>query len=316
MFANNKPKQHDGALPGGGALDCLVIGAGPAGLVAALYLARFRRRVRVIDAGNSRALRIPVSHNLPGFPDGLPGPELIARLRLQVAQHGVHVEPGCVKQLLRHDDGLFNAATDDEVIVARTVILATGAQDIEPALPWLREAIGQGLLRHCPICDGYEVIDQQVGVVGSGSHLVREALFLRTYTPHLSVFSLHRDVAIPPDQRQRLRQAGIAVIDEPIAELVVQHGQAVALRGIDGKAYRFDAVYAAMGATVRSELAVEPGAQRDASGNLVVDQRRFETSVPGLFAAGDVVAGLSQVTVAAGQAAVIATAIHHRLTPP
>ncbi len=306
--------QLPGATPAdGAALDCLVIGAGPAGLVTALYLARYRRRLRLVDAGQSRALRIPVSHNLPGFPDGLPGPDLLARLRQQARQHGVDVEPGRINKLLRREDGMFTATTDDETIVARTVVLATGAQDIEPALPSLRDAIRQGALRHCPICDGYEVIGQDIGVVGSGSHLVKEALFLRTYTPHLSVFSLHRDIAIPDEQRQQLQHAGITVIDEPVVELVVRDKQVVAVRGFDGKEYRFDSLYAALGATVRSELAAHLGAERDARGNLVVDHRRFETSVPGLFAAGDVVSGLSQITVAAGQAAVVSTTIHHRL---
>ncbi|MDB5796357.1 MAG: hypothetical protein JWP36_259 [Paucimonas sp.] len=295
-------------------IDCLVIGAGPAGLISALYLARFRRKIRLVDAGSSRALRIPVSHNFPAFPDGIPGPELLARMREQVRRHGVEIEQARVQKLLRDEDGLFRADLDHEQIVARYVVLATGAQDIEPALPALRQAIREGYVRHCPICDGYEVIDQDVGVAGSGEHLVKEALFLRNFTDRLTAFSLNRDIALDQHQVQRLQQAGIRVIAEPVADLSVEDGQVRAVRGADGREYRFDTLYVAMGAAVRCELAAHLGAELDNGGCLVVDCKRFQTSIPGLFAAGDVVSGLSQISVAAGQAAVVATAIHHALT--
>lgn len=309
----NGPATTAGASQQG--VDCLIIGAGPAGLTAAIYLARFRRRIRIFDAGGSRALRIPVSRNLPAFPEGIRGTDLIARLRTQAQRHGVVVENARVCKLQRQADGLFIADTDNQTIVARHVILATGAVDVEPALPALRDAIREGYVRHCPICDGFEVTDRKVGVVGSGDHLAREALFLRTYTARLTVFSLNRELAIPAGQREALHAAGIRVVEEPVVELLVENGQVCAVRGSDGGEYRFDALYVALGATVRSELATHLGAVLDADGHLVVDHRRCETSIPGLFAAGDVVSGLSQISVATGQAAVVATAIHHALQP-
>lgn len=293
--------------------DCLVIGAGPAGLVAATYLARFRRRPRLLDAGDSRALRIPLSHNFPGFPDGISGPDLLARMRQQAARHGVEVENIRVSKLLRDEEGIFHAEHDAGEVQARYVVLATGALDVEPAMPALGEAVRAGHVRYCPICDGYEVIDCEVGVAGSGAHLVKEALFIRNFTERLIAFSLSREIALDAQQRKRLLEAGIRVVDEPVAQLLVEDGQVKAVRAEDGREYRFDSLYAAMGANVRSELACHLGAEVDAKGNLVVDQRRYETSIPGLYAAGDVVRGLSQMAVAAGQAAVVATAIHHAL---
>src|SRR5690606_4294701 len=153
--------------------------------------------------------------------------------------------------------------------------------DVEPSLPALRDAIREGYVRHCPICDAFEVTDRNVGVVGSGDHLAREALFLRTYTSRLTVFSLNRELAMPAQQRNALHQAGIKIVEHPGAELLVEDGQVCAVRGSDGSEYRFDALYAALGATVRSELATHLGAVLDADGHLVVDHRRFETSIPG-----------------------------------
>jgi thioredoxin reductase (NADPH) len=293
--------------------DCLVIGAGPAGLVAAIYLARFRRRVRILDAGDSRAMKIPLSHNFPGFPDGIPGPELLTRMKQQAARHGVTVENIRVAKLLRDDDGLFHAEHEGGTVRARHVVLATGAADVEPAMPALREAVRAGHVRHCPICDGFEVIDCDVGVAGSGAHLVKEALFIRNFTDRLTAFSLNREIALNEEQQQRLRQAGIRIVGEPVAQVVVEGDRVKAVRAEDGREYRFDTLYVAMGALVRCELATHLGAALDNKGNLLVDHRRFETSIPGLFAAGDVVSGLSQMAVAAGQAAVVATAIHHAL---
>ena len=293
--------------------DCIIIGAGPAGLVAATYLARFRRHVRLLDAGDSRAMWIPVSHNFPGFPDGIPGPALLQRLRDQAGRHGVQAENVRVAKLLRDDDGLFHASWDCGEAVAPCVVLATGAADVEPDMPGLHEAVRQGLVRHCPICDGYEVQGQEVGVAGSGAHLVKEALFIRNFTERLTAFSLNRDIRLDDEQRERLRKAGIRVVDAPVAELISSDGKIRALRAGDGREYQFDTLYIAMGANVRSELATHLGAALDSKGNLQVDHRRFETSIPGLFAAGDVVSGLSQMAVAAGQATVVATAIHHML---
>src|SRR3954467_14410552 len=110
-------------------LDCLIIGGGPAGLIAAIYLARVCRNVQVIDAGGSRASLIPTSHNYPGFPDGISGRELLVRLREQARRYGATLTAGNVQQLERNDDGTFTARAGTEAIDARTVVLATGTMD-------------------------------------------------------------------------------------------------------------------------------------------------------------------------------------------
>ncbi|MES2536100.1 MAG: NAD(P)/FAD-dependent oxidoreductase [Pseudomonadota bacterium] len=294
-------------------LDCLIVGAGPAGLTAAIYLARFRRSIRIIDAGDSRASLIPLSHNYPGFPDGISGGALLERLRVQASRYGATVTAGKVDRLERTSDGYFVARAGEAVLHMKTVILATGVVDIEPDLPGVTDAVRQGYVRHCPICDGFDVIDQKIAVIGHGDHLFREALFLRHYTGDLTVFSLGRDLALSDGQKRKLTDDGIHMIEEAVAQVCIDHGRIAALRGLSGKTHYFDTLYSALGTTVRSALARDLGAQFNQHGDLVVDGRRLQTSIPGLYAAGDVVNGLNQISVATGHAAIAATSIHHYL---
>lgn len=295
-------------MPASAPLDCLVIGAGPAGLVAALYLARFRRRIALVDAGNSRAARIPLSHNVPGFPDGIPGTALLDILGAQAARHGVAVRRGEVTRLTR-EGREFRAEAPEGTLVARTVLLATGCVDKAPPWPGLERAVRGGFLRYCPICDGYEVVDLEVAVFGSGAHAAREALFLRDYTPRLTL--LAGNVVLAPEWRSKLAARGIEVVTEAVVAGCVEQGR-VACEFAGGGRRDWDCVYLALGSTLRSGLATALGAECNAAGELVVDAH-MQTSVPGLYAAGDVVRALNQIAVAAGEAATAATAIHNRL---
>ena len=146
-------------------LDCLIVGGGPAGLTAALYLARFNRRFALVDSGASRAAWIPSSHNFPVFSNGVAGPDMLARQREHVARYGVTPIAGTVTALEK-TGGRFQATVHGAPgvthLAARTVLLATGALDIEPELPQLADALRRGLLRYCPICDGYEARGRRV----------------------------------------------------------------------------------------------------------------------------------------------------------
>ena len=296
-------------------IDCLIIGAGPAGLTAAIYLARFRRVFRVIDAGEGRASLIPLSHNHPGFPDGIPGPELLARMRGQAERYGARIEPGRVLALRPVPDGRFEAETESERILTQRVLLATGAEDIEPELPGIEHAIRRGLVRHCPICDAFEVIDQKVALIGYGKCRIKEAMLLRAYTRDLTVLTLGRPLEISDEERELLTASGMRVLDAPVERVVVEGNRIVSWHPKGGEEHRFDTLYSALGSKIHSELAVSLGAARDEDGALIVDDHQ-RTSVPGIYAAGDVVRGLSQMSVAMGQAAIAATDINTSLEFP
>lgn len=292
-------------------LDAIVVGAGPAGLTAALYLGRFRRRVLVVDGGDSRAAWIPITHNHPGFPDGVAGTALLALQREHALRYGALIRPGAVEGLSVLDDG-FALALDDQILRAPTVLLACGVEDNAPDLPQVDESVRRTLLRICPICDGFEVTGQRVGVIGHGALGAREALFLRTYADQLTLIHIAAPEALPAEERALLAQAGVAVIEAPIEDVELQPDRPRALCFSGAGRVEFDALYSALGVKPRTGLALAAGARHDDQGRLVVDDHQ-QTSIPGLYAAGDMVRGLNQITTAQGEAAIAATAMHNRL---
>lgn len=292
--------------------DCIIIGAGPAGLTAAIYLARYRLAIRLFDCGTSRAALIPCTHNHAGFPEGISGPDLLARMRAQALRFGAVREEKRVMRLERKDAG-FTVETDDGAFAARTVLLATGVVNHRP--PGMDDALhdqalAAGLLRYCPVCDGYEVIDWRVGVIGTGAHGVAEAEFVRSFTRDVTLIAADGPHRLSGQQRARLTGAGIEAVDGPCGGYVIEEAH-LAMDTAEGR-LRFHSVYPALGSHVRSELALAAGAAADEEGRLEVSDH-METSVPGLFAAGDVVLGLDQISHAMGQAGVAATTIRNHL---
>ncbi len=291
-------------------LDCLVIGGGPAGLTAAIYLARFNRSCVVIDAGRSRAAWIPTSHNYPGFPPGISGEALLARLREQAARYGVRLVPGTVSSLRTHALG-FEVEQAGECFVARRVILATGIEDTLPRMADLEAAIAAGAVRLCAICDAYEVSGNRVAIYGEADGVISHAQFLRSFSD--DVTAIVKGARPPSAQARALAEHfGIRLLQGDIRELHYQPGRGVAVVTTQGARECFEVLYPNLGARIRAELACGLGAGCDAGGALTVDEHQ-QTSVPGLYAIGDVVSGLNQISVAVGQAAVAATAVHNSL---
>ncbi|QJE73724.1 NAD(P)/FAD-dependent oxidoreductase [Aerophototrophica crusticola] len=292
------------------ALDALIIGGGPAGLTAAIYLARYRRKFMVVDAGNARCAWIPTSHNHPGFPDGINGVELLQRMRAQAERYGAVVQRGRVTTLERDGDGFLAREADGDVWRARYVLLATGVVDREPGLPDHYDSVRNGLVRYCPICDGYEVCGSRVAVIGHGDHGVREARFIHDYAKDLTLVTLGQPLT--DEQRGCLSEAGIAWEERPIERVAVKEGKFEAFHLAGGGCLDFDSVYSALGSDPRNELARPLGADLAEDGRLKVDGHN-QTSIDGLYAAGDLVPGLNQISIAQAHGAIIATAIHNRL---
>jgi thioredoxin reductase (NADPH) len=289
--------------------DCLIVGAGPAGLTAATYLARFRRTVLVAEGGPSRAELIPVTHNYPGFPDGISGTQLLERLRAQAARHGVVPVKGWVHAVERHG-GDFVAELAGERIIAKTVLLATGIEETLPASDDLRQAVACGALRLCPVCDAFEISGKRVCVLfrPDGTDHV---LFLRTYTDRLTGI-LDGDQTLDPRDAERLHLAGVAVVGGRVVDVKSTADGHAVVRTREGTRFEFDSVYSMLGARSRSELAMALGAECVAQGDIAVDGHQ-STRVAGLYAAGDAVSGLNQLSVAVGEAATAACAIHNWL---
>lgn len=291
-------------------LDALIIGAGPAGLTAAIYLARFRRRIVLIDSGHSRAALIPVTHNYPGFPDGVSGAELLARLAAQASRYGVEIQRGTVDGLSRSGEE-FIADVQGQRIAAKTVLLATGVVDKCPDIANIPAATLNGCLRWCPICDGFEVSDQSVALLSTAKAGVAHALFLRTYTPRLTLFVDPESGTLDAVQRGSIEQAGIRLVEDRIEKIHVSGEQQVIVRLNGVTELCFDTLYPMLGTDARDALGANLGA-RCSDGELVVDADQ-QTSIPGLYAAGDVVKALNQMNIGTAHAAIAATAIHNKL---
>jgi len=292
-------------------LDCLIVGGGPAGLTAGVYLARYRRRVLLVDAGHSRLSWIPRSRNVPGYPDGIPGCDLLDQLREHAQRYAVPVRKGDVEQLAG-SDGAFEARIAGERVRARKVLLATGARDVEPELPGLDDGLAAGNVRFCPVCDGFETQGQRVAVLGREIHGLRESLFVAGFENQVTWLSMQSQESVPPEALAVLRQRGVLIADQQPLHMRCVPGEGVEVEMVDGRRLCFDVLYPALGLLHASGLATGLGAQVKENGQLVVDDHQH-TTVPGVYAAGDVAAGLNQISVAYGQAAVAATAIHNCL---
>lgn len=293
--------------------DCIVVGAGPAGLSAALYMARFRRKTLIVHDRSARALRIPLTRNAPGFPEGIAGPDLVERMTEHACEYGAQIDEAKIVDLSIAQGHFAFTASDGRNWNARTCILATGVAENQIALDPVdhEAAIADGTLRYCPVCDGYEHIGQRIGVIGCDDQGAAEAMFLRTFSDDVTL--VPRDYAeLTDDEHAQLAEAGVTVIEHPIRKLRPDGGCfAVEVEGQEHP-LRFDVVYPALGISPRNDLALAVGLS-------VCDSEKtphnapFETNIPGLYSAGDIVEGLDQISVAMGQGAVAATKAHNWL---
>jgi len=291
--------------------DCIIIGAGPAGLTAALYAARFKRSTLVLHDGRSRALRIPKTHNVPGFPDGVAGLELIERMTAHAEQYGVNLVEAEIAAARADGDG-FVLSDGTQEWRARSLILATGLQlrqvDLAPVAH--EAAIAAGTLRYCPVCDGYEHAGQRIGVVGSDAQGAGEALFLRGYSDDVTLFPLAY-AELTNDEREQLDAAGVEIVSTPLRE-IVPAGEVIDAVLDDGRKLSFDVIYPALGCHPRNELPRSLGLEIDNVGKASATAP-FGTNVPGLYCAGDLVDGLDQISVAMGHGAIAGTKMHNWL---
>lgn len=293
--------------------EVIVIGAGPAGLTAALYLARYRRDVLVLHDGNSRALRIPKTFNAPGFPEGIEGTELIQRMWRHATGFGATIREAEVTGISRTAGGFALTTSDEEGVTCRAVILASGIFLNQVDLPHEthERAIKDDVLRYCPICDGYEHRDSRIGVIGCDSDGAAEALFLRRFSADITLMPLSH-AELSAEQAGEMADAGIKVRTGQLVELKPHPDRMdVVLEG-EPAPLSFDVVYPALGCRPRAELARQLGIDVDDVG--CIGQGALKDSgVPGFFAAGDIVDGLDQISVAMGHGAQAATNAHNWL---
>ena len=286
-------------------IDVAIVGGGPAGLTAAIYLRRFHRSCVVLDSGASRARWIPESNNCPGFPGGVSGVELLRRLRAQADEVSVSFHQARVERVVRVDGG-FEVSAQEGSWRARRVMFATGLSDRLPG-EWAEQAIARGALRLCPICDAYEVSDLRIGVFGRGAQIGAHARFLRAYSA--TVFALPCDGGDGGEEGARAREDGVHWLGRGDLHF---DGERCLYSVPERTPVPFDTVYSYLGAETSAGIAAAAGVQLTEEGEIPVD-RHQQTCLDGLYAIGDVVSGLNQIAVAVGQAAVAATHAHNHM---
>jgi thioredoxin reductase (NADPH) len=297
------------------AYEVMVIGGGPAGMSAALYLARYDRRVALFDTGQGRSSWHQINHNYLGFPGGIAARELRDRGRLQLAEYEqVTLLPHKV-EALRRENGFFYASGQAGEWCAQAVILCTGVIDHYPRFEGWEEYVGRSMF-WCITCDGFGCKDARVVVVGNTSDAACEALQLRRFTPHLTVVTDSAECHIEELFQRRLRDAKIPLIHDTIAAAEGTDGTFRAITLNSGTRIELDQLFAQHGATANTKLARDVGVLVSEQGYIHVDSEQ-KTNVAGFYAAGDVTRLHShQVSTAVHEGGQAASAANYFLYPP
>ena len=284
-------------------VDVVIVGGGAAGLSAALVLGRARRHVTVVDAGSPR--NAPAAH-MQGFlsRDGLPPAELLAIGRKEVAGYGVRLIADHVEAI---EPRFVVHLASGPTLEAQRVLVATGVGDGLPDLPGVRERWGRDLL-HCPYCHGWEVRDQPIGVLGTHPLAIEHAQLVRQWSDDV-VFFAH-DAELSSSDRTQLAARGIEVVDGEVSRLLVESDELAGVELADGRVVARTAVFVRPGNLPHADgLLSGLGCELDEAGFPVVDGTG-RTSVPGVWAAGNVVDPRAQVITSAGAGSAAAIAIN------
>jgi thioredoxin reductase len=292
--------------------DTVVVGGGPAGMSAALWLGRYRRRVVVLDAGEPRNEPAWAVHGYPGIVD--PSPlELRRRLLQQALGDGVETRAGNVVKIDGRKDDFIAHTGAGEALRARRVILAYGLRDYLPDIDGVSELYGTSVF-HCPDCDGPSFADTRIGVVGWNRHGARLALYLRHFSPQITLLTHGRKLELDDEAVGVVRSNGIDIVLEPVTRVEGRGGTLTQAEFEQREPLRLDALFFHLGSEPRCELGEQLGCALDDDGYIIVDQGQ-ETSMPGVHAAGDIAGQPHLASIAAADGVRAALAIHRSLLP-
>lgn len=311
--------------------DAAIVGGGPAGLSAAIWLARYRRRVVLFDSGDPRNWETRGIHGYLGLPDVAPI-DLRARGRDEARRFGAELVDAHVERATRIGEEEFaleicplevTKATPRELetrhvpaaqcVSARRVLLAFGIKDVWPDVPGLDRCYGE-TVHHCPDCDGYEARGTRIAVIASGGSAAAMVFALGTWSDAITICTNGAAPLLSTELQEKLDALGIPVHTARITRVRNDGGAVQALELADGGIVRCDRIFFSIGHRPADDLAVQLGCVRDDEGMIEVDYA-FHTSVRNVFAAGDIVPGPHLGIVAAAHGAIAAVSIHKSLTP-
>jgi thioredoxin reductase len=292
--------------------DAVIIGGGPAGLAAALWLGRYRRSVVVYDVGDPRNEPAWAVHGYPGVPDPTPS-ELRRRLFEQAQGAGADLRTGEVVDV-QGDKGdfLLTTATDDQVR-ARRIILAYGLLDYLPQIDGIEALYGTSVF-HCADCDGPSVADSRIGVIGWDGYGANLALYLRHWSDSVILLYNGQTPDLDDDATRVLRENDIHILHRTVSKLAGHGGNLTQAEFDDGSTVRLDALFFHLGSEPRCALASQLRCALDDDGYVTVD-RGQETSCAGVYAAGDITGHPHLASIAAAEGVRAGLTIHRSLLP-
>lgn len=300
--------------------DVLIVGAGPAGLTAAIYAERAGLRTVVVEKGSigGQVAVTPVVENYPGY-TRIPGKVLMDMMAQQALQYTEIHQGEEVLEIKRTRKGLFHIKTSSNKYETRAVILATGAEHKRLGVPGEKRFFGRGV-SYCATCDGYFFRGKRVIIVGGGNSAVTEALYLDSIGVDVTV--VHRRDRLRAEARlqENLKERNIPVLYNTVVEEIIGDTlvNAVRLRDLKEKRsyeMKVDGVFVAIGYEPINSLARKLKLRLDRDGYIVVDERQ-RTSMPGVYACGDITGGIKQIVTAVGQGSIAAITAYEDLMNP
>lgn len=299
-------------MPYGGMYDVIVVGGGPAGLAAGLWLARYRRKVRIFDAEAPRSAETWAVHGYLGIQDPPPA-EFRKVARLQAIDAGAEYEPAVVTEITGKQDDFTVTVEDGRTFGARRILIATGLRDILPEIPGFEQFYGTSIW-HCPDCDGPDIADKKVGVIGWGRSIAAYCMYMLTWTENLTILTHGH----PPDMEEPAKAAlerwNIPVREDVMERFEGEGGQIQRVVYHGGETEEFDALFFHIASGPGSTIPADLGCEADLDGILEVD-KEHQTTVPGVYAAGDIIPGSRLALRAAAEGARAAVGIHKSLIP-
>lgn len=292
--------------------ECIIVGAGIAGLQAAIQLGRYMHKVLVIDSEDGRSNICRGYHNILGWPDGVSGETLRELGKKQATQYGIEFIKDFVVEATKVDEKITVKTKSGKTYESTTLLLSTGIKDRIPAIKNMTPCLGVSIYV-CPDCDGYEVRNQHVLLLGSGKTGANLALTLTYWTEKITF--INHDGEVEPTLVEKLKQKNISVINEEIDAIITELESD--FRGVtlkNGQTIQGDKGFIGFGGNaVHSELAKQLGVERLENKHVLVDPRTKETNITNVWAAGDLIAHSEQVTIAMADGCQAAIWIHKRL---
>lgn len=294
--------------------DCIIVGGGIAGLQAAIQLGRYKHSILVLDSNDGRSTICKSYHNILGYPDGVSGETLRSIGKSQAQSYGVEFIEEEVTDVENNNSSFTLKGKSGDTYVATKLLLATGVMDRIPDIPNLMPCLGLTVYV-CPDCDGYEVKDKKVVLLGSGSTGANLALTISYWTNRI-VYINHDGRDLDEQLKAKIQEKGITYLKQEI-ESVVTGFEPHEFKGVklkDGTTIEGDRGFIGFGGNkVKTDLAAKLGVERLENKHINVNPRTKETNVTNVWAAGDILAHSEQVSIAMGDGSQAAIWIHKRI---